>query len=389
MQSEELVLKSILKEFFSLGRRSIHLAQFSLALKTGKIRRNNTKFKIDYYPKGAYLISTNKGVFHLNSNILEKILPFNTFGISVENGRLYASISISMWSYVISLKISEDKETIRLSDLKLLFKENTKYHNERLHQIHASHGTIAIANTKRNSITLIESLSGKVIIHLYPFQDSTGFPIHKDHNHLNSVFQTKNMIFFTAHNGGAMGSLIGFINKNKVHYSIYKYRGVHDVIPSSRGLIFSDTFGSLKDDLDDGGRVIIGGKDQLKFNSLKKRYMIRGIAETGNEVIVGSSFHSKRELRYKNNCGSILVFEDDNLKFSFDIPASQVCDIIRLDGLKSDEIPELTEKAALSYLKQAVGSVPFTQKFYASMEVKSNFFIYESIPNVFNSLDLK
>ena len=73
--------------------------------------------------------------------------------------------------------------------------------------------------------------------------DKTGYPISKDHNHINALQPLKDGIVFTAHNGGNLGSIIGIIYDKVVCYSHIKIGGIHDILVNQENIIFSDSFG--------------------------------------------------------------------------------------------------------------------------------------------------
>src|SRR6185437_16902809 len=107
-----------------------------------------------------------------------------------------------------------------------------KYPNERIHQIHARKGRLAIANTRSNSITVLDSRTGNLIVDIFPFVDSTGFPIRNDQNHINSVYLTGDVLLFTAHSAGKIGSFLGYVSEGRVVAFAFPHRGVHDIVPT-------------------------------------------------------------------------------------------------------------------------------------------------------------
>jgi hypothetical protein len=286
--------------------------------------------------RGHYLVSSERGIFELQGQSIRQLLPFETFGLSIDNGNLFVALSIGPYSHVIAAKIVKSGPgQLELNSFRLLRTIEAKYPNERIHQIHARQGRLAIANTRFNSITVLESSTGNLIVDIFPFVDSTGFPIRIDQNHINSVYLTGDALLFTAHSAGKIGSFLGYISGGRVVAFPFPHRGVHDIVPTREGLIFSDTFGGAGKDFKGGGNVIFGGRRLLPGNK-EHGFMIRGIAGTGNEMIVGHSNHGGREDRFKSE-GSLLVFEDLSLKSVNPVPFSQVYDIVRLDGAKMDK----------------------------------------------------
>ena len=159
-------------------------------------------------------------------------------------------------------------------------------------------------------------------------------------NHINSVFCSGNTILFTAHDDGLKDkSCIGSICEDTVKIYSYKNRGVHDVCISKYQLFFSDSFGEIKKNLTepgfkgDGGDLLISNKKILKENNLKNYYFIRGLCSNHNKLIVGSSFHAKRDNRWKGN-SELLVFENNIFKNKITFPFSQIYDFLNIDGKK-------------------------------------------------------
>lgn len=323
---------------------------------------------------GDYLISTDLGIYRACSDRLEQIFPFCTFGISVDKGVLYAVVTEGRWSFVIrALMVQHENERLSLKNAGLLYKSETYYHNERFHQIHVRNGRLAIANTRSNSITFIDSENGKHIVDIYPLNDASGFPIKSDHNHINSVFQAGDITFFVAHNGGMLGSLVGYIYGDYVRASCFPNRGVHDIIPTDRGLVISDTFGSSKVDHRNGGNLIYEGRPLLTQKPDEIGYMIRGVAGIGEEMLVGHSYHGKRKDRFKGS-GGLLVFKQEKLVAFEKVPFAQVYDIVRIDGKKLDvEREKLSASEAEQLLVSTVGPICYESHYHSLQDKASDF----------------
>lgn len=371
---EEASWMNILKRAWTLGSEAYRLRRLKhfLGSKLSVIR--GIPVSLSEKLIGDYLISTDLGVYRAYSNRLERILPFCTFGISVDNGVLYAVVTEGRWSFVIRAQMVKDQNNLlSFKNTCLLYKSETYYHNERFHQIHARDGRLAIANTRSNSITFIDSENGKLIVDIYPLNDASGFPIKSDHNHINSVFQAGDVTFFVAHNGGKLGSLVGYIHGDYVRASCFPNRGVHDIIPTIRGLVISDTFGSSKVDHRSGGNLIYVGKELLAQRPDETGYMIRGVAGVGEEMLVGHSYHGKRKDRFKGY-GGLLVFKKEKLSAFEKVPFSQVYDIVRLDGKKLDiECEKVSASEAEQLLISTVGPVCYESHYYSLHDKNSEF----------------
>tara|TARA_B100000674_G_scaffold492783_1_gene513575 strand:+ start:3495 stop:4418 length:924 start_codon:yes stop_codon:yes gene_type:complete len=283
------------------------------------------------------------------------LFPYYTFGVAATGSSLFASVSIGVDSYVIAMEISKDKKGQPiLQARRILYQIETKYHNERIHQLHVDGCRLAIANTRKNSITIIDAKTGELLTDLYPFADFTGFPIHTDHNHINSVYIGKDCIIFTAHNGGEIGSIIGVIHGSQVYSYQFKNRGVHDIIPTHNGIIFSDTFGSSMSDFKGGGDLYNAG-EWLIQKTEERGYMVRGVAGSADELLVGHSFMGKREDRFKGR-GGILLFRKGKFQSDYQLPSAQINDIIRSDGSKhAHEWNDITGGEAKRLCEAALG----------------------------------
>jgi len=88
---------------------------------------------------------------------------------------------------------------------------------------------------------------------------------------------------------------------------------VHDIIYNEDELIFCDSFGEYYEDdskLNTSGNIIFNGEAIEKefFSSFKNDYLIRGVASSENEILVGcSSIAQKRSERNKSKGGLILL----------------------------------------------------------------------------------
>lgn len=346
---------------------------FSREVKHGKLRPSSVQAEMDIVLKGSYLATSEKGLFHLKDNRICNIFPYYTFGVSVFEDYLYSTVSIGGQSYVICVYLKRgDGDEIGLGRGRILYYLDTLYHNERFHQIHVRNGIVAVANTRRNSVTTLHAKTGELLSDIYPLTDGTGFPIHADHNHINSVYIGKDCLLFTAHNGGNIGSLIGCIYGDKIYAFPFQNRGVHDIIPTRKGIVFSDTFGSSLHDFRGGGDLFYCGRWMIG-SDLEKGYMVRGVSGTENEIVVGHSFMGKREDRFKGR-GGVLVFRDGDLAVDQEVPFSQVNDVVRVDGAKlDDEWSNITGAEALTLLEGACGKACYENGFSVRSADASDF----------------
>ena len=197
-----------------------------------------------------YLITTNKGIYLLEKNNIFKIYNGDVHGICSFKNQIFFSVFTGRHSSI--LKADINYKTKYLSNFDRLISFETRYNNERIHGMcfNQNSKSLLIANTKRNSILLYDYKKKKILNEIFVMSDKTNFKILCDHNHLNNVSIYNNKILFTCHNGSIGkksrgGSLVGFIEKNKIYFYEYKNRGVHDIILHNDNLIINDSFGDL------------------------------------------------------------------------------------------------------------------------------------------------
>ncbi len=357
------VPRMFLGKLWRLGYDTWTLSRLDWALRLNYVPRSRLSASLREPLQGDYLISTDKGLFRASGRRVENILSLTMFGISITESTLFAAVTLAEWSFLLRADMKGERDTFRLSGLKLVKAYSTPSHPERVHQIHARGQRIAVASTKTNSIDFIDAATGKEIFDIYPIADKTGFPIKSDHNHINSAYQAGEVTFFVAHDGGALGALIGYVARGRVIASAFPNRGVHDVIPTARGLIFCDTFGPLKPNEPAGGNVYLNGKPLLPAHT-DRTFTIRGVAGTRDEWLVGHSHHGKRGDRFKGS-GALLVLRNGELTEVADIPCAQIYDIIRADGRKfDDDLDDLDAAQARELLSTGVGPVVMDDPYY-------------------------
>src|SRR6185437_5717473 len=57
--------------------------------------------------RGHYLISSERGIFELQGRSIRRLLPFETFGLSIDDGNLFVALSIGPYSHVVAAKIKK------------------------------------------------------------------------------------------------------------------------------------------------------------------------------------------------------------------------------------------------------------------------------------------
>jgi hypothetical protein len=362
-----------LKRIYTFGQDTLEVRQLDAVLEGRALRPSRLRADLATPLRGDYLISSEKGVFWAHGQTVENVFPFSTFGLSIAGDQFYAAVSIGEWCYIVAARVHLTADgTLTLSSFRLLRTIETRYHNERIHQIHARGNRLAITSTRSNSILVLDAQSGDAIVDIYPLCDATGFPINTDQNHVNSVYQAGDAIFFIAHNAGNIGSFVGFIHGDRVIASSYPHRGIHDIVPTERGLLYSDTFGAPIKDYRGGGNMLIGRSAVLPSGH-EKGFMVRGFAGTADEMLVGHSHFGRRADRFKAS-GAVLLVKGGKLHSVNTMPFAQTYDVIRIDGRKfDDDISSVDAATARALLARDVAEPVYDAPYFVLKDGKREY----------------
>lgn len=318
--------------------------------------------EIDVSP---FFITTNNGLYCFENKKLSRLVSCICFGVDVHEDKIFLGISAGDESYVVKGKVGKNEGGTFIHSLKEIYSFKTKYHNERIHQIlyDASNNTIVCAHTRKNSLLRLCADSGEIRDELYIMQDKSGFPIHHDHNHVNTVTKIGDTLLIALHNAGNDGSAIGYYKQDQIKLFSFKDRGVHDAMIIGKDLLFTNSFNGPRmhsGELDKGG-LIWGGKEPLldQINAVEGCFALRGLSYKKDKLIVGASCYAKRENRFDKNLQSgFFIFKGQTLEKFISGPFSQVYDIFPLDGIRSDETPSsLTLEELDTMLTRSVGSL--------------------------------
>ena len=176
-------------------------------------------------------------------------------------------------------------------------------HSGRFHQICTLGSNLWIANTFKNSLTIINKKNGNFIGNIAPFFCQDNHPIMSDHNHINGVSAYKDSIVFTAFRINKK-SAIGLIGNGKIKIFSYPNMGIHDVIILKNQLLISDSYRMWEKSC--GGIKINSKFINESFFEDNNYNFVRGLSIFRDEMIVGNSFQGERKNRFKGK-GSILV----------------------------------------------------------------------------------
>ena len=291
---------------------------------------------------GPLLVTTNAGLFLFSAGRWHCLFPAACFGIAVSGPDLYLGASAGLHSFVLHGKLEVGSSQYRIGQQRILAKFETRYHNERIHQIAYDPLTASVvcANTRRTSLLTIDPKMGGLLKEEFLFEDATGFPVHTDQAHLNSVTPHGRALLFAMHNAGNHGSALGFVLDGRVRAYSYPVRGVHDIVVHDDALMFTDSFradqfGSRPDV---SGAIRYRGHEYLadQTDAVRRKLVLRGLAIRDGVLAVGYSFYAKRESRLTETAGGILTLKDGSLVAMADGPFSQVYDVLPIDGMRTD-----------------------------------------------------
>jgi hypothetical protein len=292
------------------------------------------------------LVTTNKGLFLLHDGRWRRLMPVPCFGVARSEDRVYLGTSAGIHSFVLAARITGAPAFCSLDEVKILIRYQTRYGNERIHQIafDSSRRQIVCANTRRNSLLIIDAANGKIVDEKFLFVDAAGFPIYTDQNHVNSVAPYGDALLFTAHSAGENASALGFIAHDRVRAYRYGASGAHDILIHDGGIMFTDSFrDALAAVQPNVSGVIRFRGDNYRIEAtgtVPHKMVLRGLAARDGSLVVGYSGFSVSEYwrRHAAGGGGIVVIGADSSSKAIDGPFSQVYDILPFDGIRSDRM---------------------------------------------------
>ena len=310
---------------------------------------------IDIACAGRYVVSSDSGIYYLADARIRRISAIPAFGIAISGSDIYLATWYGEWSVVL---VADLPALIRggRARWRELYRVNYLTPAGRIHQIGVTGNALWLANTARNTLTKIDRHSGEWCANIGPFKCAFGHPILSDHNHINSVLPTPKYLVFAAFKINDR-SAFGLVGAGRVRLYAWPNMGVHDCIFRGNEFLFSDTCrmwqgakpGSA------GGVVVSGGRpvDKDYFDSTPA-YFVRGIAGTGNEMLVGNSHVGAGRDRFAGK-GELILTEAGRVKKRAIFPGSQVYDIIDEHGRHFDTPAPGTFKEAALILDAALG----------------------------------
>jgi hypothetical protein len=323
----------------------------------------------------SLLVTSNAGLYVLEQDGWHCLLPVICFGIARHEDTLFVGASAGLHSFVLSAKIVGKESIDALRNIEVLARYETRYHNERIHQIayDPRANMIYCANCRRNSLISVDPDGRGIVDEKFLFVDPGGSPFFTDQNHVNAVTVNGDALLFATRYAGSGGGL-GFVANNTVRVYQYPSVGVHDVVIHNDGIMFTDSFREnsiLAEDVGKGGAaqnknlsgaVRFRGREYLTqaIDSGSRRLVLRGLAMHGDALAVGFSAWARREERMTAAGGGVIVFRDGKLAGIVNGPFGQVFDILPENGVRTDAAGPARSVAELDVMfRRDVGPLLF------------------------------
>lgn len=278
-------------------------------------------------PTNPYFVMTDRGLFRADRDGIRRILNIPMYGCAIVGDCVYMALYIGRETILVEGDAKALFEPAPFN-FRPLFAELTNDTNERLHQVTSSGNGIWAARTANGSVMRYET-GGSVLTNHILLRDRFGGPVKKDINHINSVMQYGDVVMFTATHAGAC-SMIGMMHGRSVTGFAYKNNGVHDIYLIDGDFLFFDTFGE-RDSLAGGRPVTKSGAFLPGVFGTPPGYIPRGAAQTGAEIVIGSSHKGERKTRFQGN-GQLIVSEAGTVRSVLTLPVAQVYQIINARG---------------------------------------------------------
>jgi hypothetical protein len=285
--------------------------------------------------------TSNSGLYVLEPGGWHCLLPVICFGIARHENLLFVGASAGLHSFILSAEIIGHDSIDALQNVKILARYETRYHNERIHQITYDPRTNLIygANCRRNSLITVDPGGRGIVDEKFLFVDPSGSPFITDQNHVNSVTVNGDTLLFGVRYAG-IGSGLGFVANDTVRVYRYPAVGVHDVVIHDGGIMFTDSFceRSAGPNPKVVGAVRFRGEEYYtqSFDSGSRTMVLRGLAMQRTTLAVGFSAFARREERLDVAGGGVILFRGEKPVNIIDGPFGQVHDILPVNGVRTD-----------------------------------------------------
>lgn len=283
---------------------------------------------------GFYYLTSEKGVYGMDRSGLYRILRTGGYGIAMRKDRVFLSVDLPGLSLIVRGRLHSFLRGAGPMDFDEITRVRVRSSNERFHGMFATDSHLFAANTARNTILKIDLETDE--IHEYPlFVDRFGANILYDLNHVNSISCCGGVLLFTAYSAGKQ-SMIGVYDNGRVTGFGYRNAGVHDIYMTPDGFYFCDTFGDAPETRGGSVETERGTLDGTFFSMKDDGYVVRGLAGSRAEMLIGHSHQGPRSKRFDGR-GGVIVARNGKVSGFAEVVSAQVYQIIRRDGLFLDE----------------------------------------------------
>jgi hypothetical protein len=320
------------------------------------------------------LVTSNAGLYLLEGDAWHCLLPVICFGVARHEDMLYVGASAGLHSFVLSAEIVGKERIDGLRNVKILARYETRYHNERIHQIafDPRANLIHCANCRRNSLLAVDAGGRGIVDEKFLFVDPGGSPFFTDQNHVNAVTVNGDALLFATRYAGSGGGL-GFVANDTVRVYQYSAVGVHDAVIHDDAIMFTDSFrentvladgvtGGAEQTSNPSGAIRFRGEEYLTRAIVtgSRRLVLRGLAMREDAVAVGFSAWARREERMTVAGGGVMLFRGGKLVGLVDGPFGQVFDILPVNGARTDAAgPARTLEELDAMFRRDVGPLLF------------------------------
>lgn len=303
---------------------------------------------------GRYIVSTEKGIYLLAKEGWRRVSRVPAFGIALADDDIY----LASWQGLSTMVLKGRRDALTKPGMRFgwenIYETPTIDDAGRIHQIATLGDSLWIANTAKNTYTKIDRHTGRWQANLCPFRCSFGHAINSDHNHVNSVYPKPGFLLFTAFKANRE-SVFGLAGNGLIRLYMWRNMGAHDCIFRGADFIFSDSYRFW--DKQKGGGVVLNGSPLFaEYFDANPCYFVRGLAGSGEEMIIGNSFHGDRETRFQGT-GMLLRALGSSIVSHADMDAAQIYDILCEDGRHFDKPCSIsTFEEASKILEIALGA---------------------------------
>jgi hypothetical protein len=319
------------------------------------------------------LVTSNSGLYLLEGDDWHCLLPVICFGVARHGDMLYVGASAGLHSFILSAEIVGREGIDGLRNVKVLARYETRYQNERIHQIayDPRADLIHCANCRRNSLLAVDPGGRGIVDEKFLFVDPSGSPFFTDQNHVNAVTVNGEALLFATRYAGS-GSGLGFVANNTIRVYQYPAVGVHDVIIHDDGIMFTDSFrentifvvrgDGVPESPNVSGAIRFRGEEYLTqaLATGSRRLVLRGLAMGEGALVVGFSAWARREERMAVAGGGVILFRDGKPVGLVDGPFGQVFDVLPISGDRTDAAgPARTFEELDAMFRRDVGPLLF------------------------------